>query len=612
MPNVGEPSTLPPRWMPGVRDAVSRVGKFARTLRSTPDAARLVGLALGLFVVIVATVVGQISLNAWNEPFYDALAQKDVAAFAHQTLVFLYIAGWLLVLNVAQNWLHETVKVRLRERLTHGLLGDWLAPRRAVHLALAGEIGVNPDQRIHEDTRHLSELSADLGIGLLQAALLLVSFVGVLWILSRDVAFVVNGQTIAIPGYMVWCALIYAATGSWLSWRVGRPLVALNADHYAREADLRFALVRVSEHLDAIALHGGEGAERRRLGEELDRVIAVSLRIVSMTARLTWVTAGYGWFAIIAPVLAAAPGYFGGSLSFGKLMMAVAAFLQVQQALRWFVDNFGRIADWHATFQRVKAFRDALAALAVVGEGFDRIAIERHPEGGLAFDRLEVTSAAGGSVLDPAEIDVPAGTRLLIVGDRRSGKSTLFRAIAGLWPWGRGRLSLPPWESMMFLPQRPYLPLGSLREALLYPAPPAHRDDGALGAALHRTGLGHLVPFLDQTRRWDRELTIDEQQRFAFARLLLHQPRWVIMDEAIDTIDEENRRLVLSIFEKELAAAGVVGLGRRPALNGFYHRLVHLALRSGPCPWPRRVKGARHVGPAAAGASVSAAGPDAL
>lgn len=356
MRSVGEPSAPPPRWIPRALDTASRIGRFARSLRSTPGAAKLGRLALGLFVVIVATVAGQISLNAWNQPFYDALAQKDVAAFAHQILVFLYIAGGLLVLNVAQNWLHEAVKVGLREWLTRDLLDDWLAPRRAVHLALAGDIGINPDQRIHEDTRHLSELSADLGIGLLQAALLLVSFVGVLWILSRDVAFVLGGQSISIPGYMVWCALIYAATGSWLSWRVGRPLVALNIDRYAREADLRVALVRVNEHLDAIALHGGEGAEHRRLGEELDRVIAVSLRIVSMTARLTWVTAGYGWFAIIAPVLVAAPGYFGGSLSFGKLMMAVAAFLQVQQALRWFVDNYGRIADWHATFLRVRRF----------------------------------------------------------------------------------------------------------------------------------------------------------------------------------------------------------------------------------------------------------------
>ncbi|WP_186420847.1 ABC transporter ATP-binding protein/permease [Bosea sp. CS1GBMeth4] len=602
MRNMGEPAALPSRWIPGIRETGSRIGKFVHTLRAMPDAARLGWLALGLFVVIVATVVGQIRLNAWNQPFYDALAQKDLAAFGQQTLVFLYIAGGLLVLNVAQNWLHETVKVRLRELLTRNLLGDWLAPRRAVHLALAGEIGVNPDQRIHEDARHLSELSADLGIGLLQAALLLVSFVGVLWILSRDVVLVLGGQTLAIPGYMVWCALVYAATGSWLSWRVGRPLVALNADRYAREAELRFTLVRVNEHLDAISLQAGEGTERRQLGEELGRVVAVLQGIVRRTARLTWVTAGYGWFAIIAPVLVAAPGYFGGSLSFGRLMMAVAAFLQVQQALRWFIDNYGRIADWHATFLRIKTFRDALAAVDVVGEGFDRIAIEDHPDGGLGFDGLEVTSAAGCSVLDAAEIDVPAGTRLLIVGDRRSGKSTLFRAIAGLWPWGRGRLRLPPRDSMMFLPQRAYLPLGSLREALLYPVPSLRHDDEALRVALRRTGLGHLAPFLDQTRRWDRELTMDEQQRFAFARLLLHEPRWVIMDEAIDTIDEENRRLVLSIFEKELAATGVVSIGRRASLNGFYDRLVRLALRPGPCPWPSRVA-ASHPGPATAAAT---------
>ncbi|MBS7706076.1 ABC transporter ATP-binding protein/permease [Chelatococcus asaccharovorans] len=601
MPDGSRPIPLP-----GWREAVLRACKLVWSLPSGSNAAVLGGLALGLVVVIVATTIGQIGLNAWNQPFYDALAKKDLAAFGHQILVFLGIAGSLLVLNVAQIWLQETVKVRLRERLTRGLVSEWLEPRRAVHLALAGEIGVNPDQRIHEDARHLSELSADLAIGLFQSALLLASFVGVLWILSQDVVFSFDAREFSIPGYMVWCALLYAATASWLSWRIGRPLIALNAQRYAREADLRFTLVRAAEHVDAIALHGGEAEERRRIDLELDDVIGVMLRLVRSTVNLTWVTAGSGWLAIIAPLLVAAPGYFGGGLTFGKLMMAVGAFQQVQQALRWFVENFGRLADWRATFGRVTSFRTALLALDDVGEGIDRLEAEEHPSGGFTFDHLEVMSAAGCSAFNETDIEIAPGSRVLIVGDRGSGKSTLFRAIAGLWPWGKGRMRLPPRQSMMFLPQRPYIPLGSLREALIYPAgsvPPP--GDAALAAALERVRLSHLVPSLDVVQRWDRELTLDEQQRLAFARLLLNRPAWVIMDEAIDTIEEDNRRIVLSLFETELTGTGVLSIGRRASLNGFYSRVLHLTLHRTPCPWPIRQVPATDRAPKTAAASLN-------
>ena len=234
-------------------------------------------------------------------------------------------------------------------------------------------MGANPDQRIHEDARHLTELSTDLGIGLLQSSLLLGSFIGVLWILSQNVTFHVNGRSFAIPGYMVWCALLYAGTASWLSWRVGRPLIQLNSERYAREADLRFALVRLNEHSDSVALFGGEQDEKQRLTTELERVLRVMRRIVSASTWLTCITAGYGWFTIIAPIVVASPGYFGGDLSFGGLMMVVGAFIQVQQALRWFIDNFSTIADWRATLLRIASFRETVVTMDRLGATENRI-----------------------------------------------------------------------------------------------------------------------------------------------------------------------------------------------------------------------------------------------
>jgi vitamin B12/bleomycin/antimicrobial peptide transport system ATP-binding/permease protein len=532
-------------------------------------------LAAGIVVVLCANSFGQIRLNAWQGEFFDALEQRNLAIFAGQLLVFGVIVGGLLVLVVAQTWLKEMLQVRLREWLTHDLLDRWLAPKRAYLLAHAGEIGVNPDQRVHEDTRHLIDLSADLAVRLLQATLLLVSFIGVLWVLSSQVWFFVGEHSFTIPGYMVWCALAYAIGGSWLAWRVGRPLIPLNATRYAREADLRFSLVRVSESAEGIALYGGEADERRILNGTVDHVLTVMRRLAGGLARLTWVTSGYGWLGLIAPIVVAAPGYFGGGLSFGGLMMVIGAFNQVQQSLRWFVDEFHQIADWRATLLRVMALREALSAPDGSDDDRERIELVNHAAEHLALD--DVTIALGGShaAFDHGRIEIAPGERVLIVGETGSDKSILFRAMAGLWPWGAGVIHLPPRHSMMFMPQRPYLPLGSLRTAVSYPAEPGRFDDAAVRAALMRVGLGHLVPTLDHEQRWDKELPVEEQQRLAFARLLLHQPRWVLIDDAMGALDEEHRQLMLSIFEHELADAAVISIGRSPVHDGFYSRILH-------------------------------------
>ena len=359
-----------------------------------------------------------------------------------QLLVFLVIVSVLLTIVVSQTWLHEMLKVRLREWLTHHLLDTWLPSGRAYRLGISEETGVNPDQRIQEDTRNLSELSADLGIGFLQSALLLVSFIGVLWAMSQNISFQSLGVTIAIPGYMVWAALVYAAIGSWLTWLVGRPLIGLNATRYAREADLRFALVRVSESAESIALYAGEADERRIATRYVDQVITVQRKMSNALSRLVWITSGYGWLTIVVPILVALPGYLHSSLTLGGLMMVVGAFNQVQQSLKWFVDNFARAADWRAALHRVCVFHEALHEVDQREE--PGITLLPHPEGHLVFENVGVWLSDGGVVISDATSDILPGERVLVVGDSGIGKSTLMRAIGGLWPWGTGTIYLPP------------------------------------------------------------------------------------------------------------------------------------------------------------------------
>ena len=344
----------------GIRDLVHQCREFFTALWRSPGRRSLAFLIVGMVLVICATAAAQVGLNAWNRPFYEAIAERKFPTFLEQLLVFTVIAGCLLVLNVAQAWLREMIKLNSREWLTRDLFGEWLKPGRSVRLARAGEVGVNPDQRIHEDARRLTELSAELGVGLLQASLLLLSFLGVLWSISGALQIWICGVSFRIPGYMVWCALLYAASGSWLTWRVGRPLVGMNSRRYQRESEFRFALFQVNQQTQNIArLWGGEG-ERRKLGLDLEKVLGMVREIVDATARLTWITAGYGWISIVAPIAAASPAYFTGKLSFGELMVVVGGFYQVNQSLRWFVDNFALLAEWRATLSRVVKFRDAL------------------------------------------------------------------------------------------------------------------------------------------------------------------------------------------------------------------------------------------------------------
>lgn len=549
---------------------------MTRALWASPLRSTLVALSVVIFLVVAATAYGQIRLNSWNQPFYDALSHRNLGEFWRQLGIFGVIAGTLLALNVAQRWLVETLKLKLREGLVHDLVQNWMMPRRAFRLAHAGAMGVNPDQRMHEDARHLTELSGDLGVGLLQASILLATFINVLWALSSTFRFHAVGRSIVIPGYMVWAAVLYAGSASLLSYWVGRSLVRNNADRYAREADLRFSLVRVNEHIDSIALARAEPDEARRIELDLSSVLRAMRLLVTGNTNLTWVTAGYGWFTLVAPILVAAPLYFDGTLTFGGLMMASGAFMQVQSSLRWFVDNFSSLADWRATLLRVASFRRAIIACDVLHDVAGRIEFAEGAPGILTIDNLAIASPLGAVKLKEPHAELRAGERVLVVGQSGTGKTLLFRALAGLWPWGSGRVTRPDGDSMLFMPRTSYFPPGTLREVLAYPTTMQDFTTEACLRALERVGLHRLCPLLDTSRRWDISLTEGEHHSLAFARVLLHAPRWLIIDEALEALEDEQRPQVIELLTKDLSQTGILYIGRAVAQDGLFGRVLHL------------------------------------
>jgi putative ATP-binding cassette transporter len=557
----------------------SQARMILRAILKSPAGKRVIVLALVLITAILITSYGQVILNDWNQPFYDALTRRDLNEFLYQLGVYFVIVACLLVLDVSQRWVTETFKFRLREGLTRDLLNLWMAPRRAFWLATSGgQMAVNPDQRLAEDAHKLCDISADLSIGLFRATVLLVSFSGVLWTISNDFTFRFGDTDYAVPGFMLWAAFLYALLGSLLSYFVGRSLIRRNADRYAREADLRFALVRISEHVDGITLAAGEADERRRVEMHLSNVMLAMRRLVRGLTNLTWVTAGFGWITGIAPILIAAPLYFTGKTSFGGMMLAAAAFTQAQGSLRWFVDNFGAIADWRATLLRVANFRAALLATESSDDVGSRIEYVDGPPGAMAFENLEVDSPVGREGFREGNIVIRAGEHVLICGTPGEGKTPLFRALSGLWPWGSGRIVRPQSESMMYVPRgTPYLPRGTLREVLAYPLLTDRFPERAYVQALERTGLGRYAKSLDGSQRWDRELREEEQMALAMARVVLQAPDWVIFDDTFSSMEDETLERIIDVFTHDLTRTTIIHIGRSAQAHlPLFSRVLHL------------------------------------
>jgi len=535
----------------------------------------------GLLVVIISMSLGlvyiNVLLNKWNNAFYDTLQNRDWQGFVHQLGVFCILAFIYIAVAVYQLYLQQMLQIRWRRWLTGRYLERWLDGRAYYMLQMHGGETDNPDQRIADDIDGFVGQTLSLTLGFLESAVTLVSFVGILWGLSGALSFSLAGVGVTVPGYMVWIALVYAAVGSWLTMRVGRPLIGLNFAQQRYEADFRFSLVRFRENVEGVALYGGEKDEARIFGSRFTHVVDNWWAIMKRRKRLAWLTNGYAQVAVIFPILAAAPRYFSGAMQLGGLMQTASAFSQVQGALSWFVDAYTELASWRATVERLTGFtRDIEAARRVreEGEGPER---KENGDNALRIRDLSLNLPDGAPLLRGVSIDLRPGERLLVSGPSGAGKSTLFRAIAGLWPYGGGSILLPSGGRTLFLPQKPYLPVGDLRTVLSYPAPSGGFSDDELRAALSDCGLARLAGRLDDASYWAQQLSPGEQQRLAFARMLLQKPDWLFMDESTSALDEAGEAELYALLRERLPDTAVISVGHRSSLLPFHERRMTVA-----------------------------------
>ena len=530
------------------------------------------GLLLAIVVLNLGSVYMLVQINEWNRLFYDALEKRDQAVFWEQLARFTYLAFGFIIIAVYKFYLTQLFEVRWRAWLTGQYLARWLAGKAFYRMELARYSGAgaspdNPDQRIQEDLNLFTSYTVGLTMGLLNAVVTLVSFVGILWGLSGGFTFSAGGDTYVLHGFMVWAAVAYCLAGSVLTHYIGRPQIALNFQQQRYEADFRHHLVRVREYSEAIALDKGEEVERQHLDLRFGQVLANYLRLIRAQKNLIWFNNFFGQAAIVFPFIVAAPRFFSGAIQLGELMQISSAFGRVQDSLAWFVDNYSSLAAWRATTDRLTGFEDSLTAQsAVQGPTVSPGA------GSLATDHLDLQLPNGKQLLSDLSLRINPGDSVLIKGPSGSGKSTLFRAVGGIWPFGQGKVELP--DDVMCIPQNPYFPDGKLRDAVAYPAPASRYTDDALRAALTDALLPQLASRLDDEDAWGQKLSGGERQRLAIARVLLKNPRWLLADEATSALDPKAEESIYRTLLDRLAKVNgaLVSIAHRPALEAFHSR----------------------------------------
>ncbi len=527
----------------------------------------LLAIAIGsnIFLVYLSKL-----FNDWNARFYNALQDKNVSAFWAELQYFLILAVIFIVVAVYQLWFRQMLQIRWRRWLTKNYYRDWLANQTYYRMELAGDPTDNPEQRIEEDCNAFTSQTLSITLGLLSQVLTLITFTSILWGLSGSITVPVMGG-IEVPGYMMWVAIIYAGIGSWLTYVIGRPLVRVNFDLQRYNADFRYRMVRIRENAESIALYHGEPDEARRLGGAFGQIFQTWWDYMRYNKRLTWFTSFYAQAAVIFPLVVAAPRYFTGQVPLGTLTQTAGAFGQVQGALSWFVDVWPNLAEWKATIDRLIGFGESMQAARdkTAGTGFSQSLTDG--------ERLEVSDVTvalpdGRQLLHDVDLTIEPGDRVLIQGPSGSGKTTLFRVLAGLWPFGTGRITFPTSARRLFLPQKPYLPLGRLRDALCFPDPPDAHDRPAIEAALQLTGLAHLADRLDEERAWSAVLSPGEQQRLAVARAILLKPDWLFLDEATSALDEAMETQLYQLLRTELPTAAMVSISHNPSVTAFHDR----------------------------------------
>lgn len=528
--------------------------------------------ARGLLAAVIALALGMVYLdvqfNTWNRDFYNALENKDYPVFKEQLWRFSYLAFIYIAVAIYRVYLTQALEMRWRAWMTRQYLDEWLS-NQAYYRIEQTRSADNPDQRIAEDLAFLTSGSLSLALGLLSSVVTLVSFAGILWSVSGPLSFMFGAQEVTLPGYMVWFAIAYAGIGSVLVWRIGKPLVQQNFNQQRYEADFRFGLVRVREHAEAVALYRGEAQEQEQSSGRFEWIRQNWWAIMRTTKRLNVASNFYAQFAIIFPFLVGAPRYFAGSITLGGLMQISSAFGHVQEALSWFVNAFSSLASWKASVNRLAGFHSAVTAARCQVSGIE---VTRNNVGAILLDRVTLHLPSGAALTAPLSTAIHAGQRILIAGPSGCGKSTLFRALAGIWPYGTGNIEIPGDARLLFLPQKSYLPIGTLRFALAYPAAERTYKDLAMRHYLDLCKLPHLADLLDASDNWSQRLSPGEQQRLAVVRALLARPQILFLDEATSALDLATEDLLYELLRRELPETAILSIAHRDAVAKFHQR----------------------------------------
>lgn len=530
-----------------------------------------------LIVVLIMSMsmVGiDVLLNIWYNGFYDTLQDYNRRSAFDLIWVFLFIAGVYIVLAVYRYYIQSYLGLRWRRWLTEQFLERWLSNRSYYYLENFDKTTDNPDQRIQEDIGLLVTNSLSLFIGIASSLASIFAFIFILWRLSGVLHFHLwNGVVIEVHGYLACIAFIYTAIGTYLTFKIGRPLVKLNFEQQRKEADFRFAAVDLRSHSENVALYRGENQQRGLLDNLMERFLQNWYMIILRQKLLLWFTAGYNQIAIILPLLMAMPNYFNKVFKLGGLLQTTNAFRMVQEALSFLVNSYTQIAEWRAVNQRLITFLNHMYEVEQSAAEQDYFVVRHHDENKIMVDGINLFTPRGGTLLQNIHQEFVHGKNYLIKGVSGIGKSTFVRALAGIWPYGAGEIILPSKAKMMYLPQRTYMPLGTLKDALLFPDEPSSVPDSILIELLNKCGLPELPSQLHDVSMWSQQFSLGELQRIAFVRVLLQQPDWVFLDESTSSLDMENEKRMYELLKRDLPNCSIISLGHRPSLEA-YHDVV--------------------------------------
>ena len=523
----------------------------------------IIALTLGIVFMLV-------QLNTWNNSFYSALQNYDAEKISSELIHFSWLAAIYIILAVYSYYLQQTLILHWRRWLTTRFIDIWLQNKTYYNLQMFGKDTDNPDQRISEDVRQFVEMTLGFAIGILKSLCTFISFVFILYQLSGPLSFSFMGKTWTIHGYMLWASLLYSILGTYITHVVGRKLVKLNFIQQRYEADFRFSMIRLRESAESVAFYRGEAQEGRVFKNRFKLLLDNFWQLVNKQKQLVFLNSGYSQIAIIFPFVVAMNRYLSKEVSLGGLMQVASAFGRVQDSLSYFVDMYSSIAQWQAVVMRLTYFGRHMHEVSQQAEQFH---VERFATSeAVSVEQMQVNLPDDTALLQDINFTLQPGRNVLIKGVSGSGKSTLLRALAGIWPFVTGKINLPKTEELMFIPQKPYIPLGSLREALLYPGKKPLSDEELL-YLLDLCQIGYLRDKLDIVADWSHVLSVGEQQRLAFVRAHIQEPKWLFLDEATSALDEDTEAAMYALLAERLTQTTLVSIGHRSTLNK-YHELM--------------------------------------